>query len=117
MLYRIWAAFSSMPPFLRRLPAFSYRESARSKSSRYVKMLARLHSTMAIAMVECNRANIFTYLDDFDLALSLYEKAGNLLRNGGMELKAAQIRYNIPYLHFRKGNYNEALKLLQDLKP
>jgi len=71
----------------------------------------------AIAMVECNRANIFTYLNDFDIALSLYEKAGSLLKNGGMELKAAQIRYNIPYLHFRKGNYNEALKLLHDLKP
>ena len=67
-----------------------------------------------LAQVTFNRANVYCNLDDFRQAQSLYEKAYELHCAGEDQLGAAQTRYSIGYLHFLRGAYHQAMRVLNE---
>jgi len=66
------------------------------------------HSKMR-ALVDLNRANVFTELDQPDQALSLLSNAARAFERGRQYVLAAQARYHIAYLEFLRGHYNAGL--------
>ena len=65
-----------------------------------------------LAQVTFNRANVYCNLDEIQRAQSLYEEALRLHGEQGNELGAAQTRYSLGYLHFRRGAYHQAMREL-----
>lgn len=61
------------------------------------------------AIVDMSRANVFTELDRADDALSLASEVAEVSERAGWSLYAAQVRFQIAYLQFLRGNYNTAL--------
>ncbi len=70
----------------------------------------------AQAMIAYNRANIYSNLDDFRRAQELYEQAYDILRTQGQTTLAAEARYSLGYLHFLKGAYHHATRVLHEVK-
>lgn len=62
------------------------------------------------ALIDLNRANVFTELDQPDRALALLSSAARAFDRGRQHLLAAQARYHIAYLEFLRGHYNAGLK-------
>jgi len=62
------------------------------------------------ALVDLNRANIFTELDRPDEALVLLADAARAFERARQFVLAAQARYHISYLEFLRGHYNTGLK-------
>lgn len=69
-----------------------------------------------LAQVTFNRANVYCNLDDFRRAQELYEQAYELHRANDDQLGAAQTRYSIGYLHFLRGAYHQAMRVLQEAR-
>lgn len=69
-----------------------------------------------LAQVTFNRANVYCNLDDFRQAQSLYEQAYELHSAQEDQLGAAQTRYSIGYLHFLRGAYHQAMRVLHEVR-
>ncbi|HMV47748.1 MAG TPA: CHAT domain-containing protein [Blastocatellia bacterium] len=69
-----------------------------------------------LAQVTFNRANVYCNLDDFHRAQELYELAHELHCRNQDELGAAQTRYSIGYLHFLRGAYHQAMRVLHQAR-
>lgn len=69
-----------------------------------------------LAQVTFNRANVYCNLDDFRQAQSLYEQAYELHCANEDQLGAAQTRYSIGYLHFLRGAYHQAMRVLHEVR-
>jgi CHAT domain-containing protein/tetratricopeptide (TPR) repeat protein len=78
------------------------------------EVFAEANDRKALAIVVPNIANIYTRLDDFRRSQELYQWAFELACEQQMELAAAQIKYNLGYLHFLKGEYHQALRQWHD---
>jgi CHAT domain-containing protein len=67
-------------------------------------------SSRMLALIDLNRANVFTELDKPDEALTLLTGAARLFDRARQFVLAAQARYHIAYLEFLRGHYNTGLK-------
>jgi CHAT domain-containing protein len=63
-----------------------------------------------LALVDLNRANVFTELDRPESALSLLADVARAFDRARQFVLAAQARYHMAYLEFLRGNYNTGLK-------
>ena len=63
-----------------------------------------------LALIDLNRANVFTELDQPDKALALLAGAARAFDRSRQFVLAAQARYHIAYLEFLRGRYNTGLK-------
>lgn len=63
-----------------------------------------------LALIDLNRANVFTELDQPDKALILLAAAARSFDRTRQFVLAAQARYHIAYLEFLRGNYNTGLR-------
>jgi CHAT domain-containing protein len=79
------------------------------------KVLAEAGDRTAQAMVAFNCANIYANLDDFRKAQGLYEQAYNIYRAQQQAELAAEAKYSIGYLHFLKGAYHHATRVLHEV--
>jgi len=61
------------------------------------------------ALVDLNRANVFTELDQPDEAMAVLASAARALERAGQAVLAAQARSHLAYLQFLRGNYNTGL--------
>ena len=69
----------------------------------------------ALAIASLNCANIYSSLDDFREAAEAYQLTYELSRAQQMSLLAAQARYSLGYLHFLKGEYHLAMRVLHEV--
>jgi CHAT domain-containing protein len=86
-----------------------YKKALAHYDLAHVALSAGKHSKMR-ALVDLNRANVFTELDQPDQALSLLSNAARAFDRGRQYVLAAQARYHIAYLEFLRGHYNAGLK-------
>jgi CHAT domain-containing protein len=63
-----------------------------------------------LALIDLNRANVFTELDKPEEALALLAGAARAFDRSRQFVLAAQARYHIAYLEFLRGHYNIGLK-------
>jgi CHAT domain-containing protein len=63
-----------------------------------------------LALVDLNRANVFTELDRPDEALALLSGAARAFDRARQFVLASQARYHVAYLEFLRGRYNTGLK-------
>jgi len=63
-----------------------------------------------LAIVDFNRANIYTNLGKPDKAETLYKRAAEVYRENGMSIAAAKAEYSLAYLYFLDDRYTAALK-------
>lgn len=63
-----------------------------------------------LALVDLNRANVFTELDQPDEALGLLADVARAFDRARQFVLAAQARYHMAYLEFLRGHYNTGLK-------
>src|SRR5262249_16256643 len=80
------------------------------------QVFATPNELRSLAVVTFNSANIYSSLDDFRRAQALYERAYELHSAQGMERAAAQVRYSLGYLHFLKGEYHQAMRVLHEVR-
>ncbi len=66
-----------------------------------------------LAIVEYNRANVYTNLHEYTKAAEQYQKAFELYEQAGHHLFAAKAKYSLGYLHFLTGRYSDALQTLE----
>lgn len=69
-----------------------------------------------VPQVLFNTANIHCNLDEFKLAQTLYESAYQKYLLLDDEVGATQTRYSIGYLHFLRGNYHQAMRVLHEVR-
>jgi len=77
-----------------------------NKAHRYFKKKGGI----PLAILDFNRANIHTNLNQLDLAEELYGVVARQFREGGMDLAAGKAEYSLAYLYFLKDKYTLALK-------
>lgn len=70
----------------------------------------------ALAIVTFNSANIHANLDDFRTAEALYQQAYELYHTLDLEQYAVDVKYSLGYLHFLKGEYHLATRLLHEVR-
>jgi CHAT domain-containing protein len=92
-----------------------YRE-ALACYKRAGEVFSSANDLTALAVATFNSANIYSNLDDFRQARTLYERAYGLHKAAGMELAATQVRYSHGYLHFLKGEYHQAMRVLGEVR-
>jgi CHAT domain-containing protein/Tfp pilus assembly protein PilF len=63
-----------------------------------------------LAIVDFNRANIYTNLGKSDKAETLYKRAAEVYRENGLSIAAAKAEYSLAYLYFLDDRYTAALK-------
>ncbi len=63
-----------------------------------------------LAIVDFNRANIYTNLGKPDKAETLYKRAAEVYRENGLSIAAAKAEYSLAYLYFLDDRYTAALK-------
>lgn len=63
-----------------------------------------------LALIDLNRANVFTELDQPDKALTLLSGSARSFDRARQFVLAAQARYHIAYLEFLRGHYNTGLR-------
>ncbi len=68
---------------------------------------------IACAIVDFNRANIYTNMNQLVQAKKLYLEAGQFYKNANMELAYQQTEYSIAYLLFLESKYSDALNLFE----
>jgi CHAT domain-containing protein/tetratricopeptide (TPR) repeat protein len=84
--------------------------------NRAAEVFAELNNRHGLALVSFNRANVYCNLDDFRQAQALYEQAHELHCAEENQLGAAQTRYSIGYLHFLRGAYHQAMRVLHEAR-
>ncbi len=80
------------------------------------KVLSEAGDRVAQAMVAYNSANIYSNLDDFRRAQELYEQAYEILHAEGKTTLTAKAKYSLGYLHFLKGAYHHATRILYEVQ-
>jgi len=68
-----------------------------------------------LAVIDYNRANIYTNLNDLDRAAELYARAAKIYSENSMGLAAARARYSLGYIHFLSGRYTEAITVFENV--
>jgi tetratricopeptide (TPR) repeat protein len=68
-----------------------------------------------LAIVEYNRANIYSNLNKLRKAEALYQVAASLYRQLGVHIAENQARYSLGYLLFLEDRYTEAIKVFEDV--
>jgi CHAT domain-containing protein/tetratricopeptide (TPR) repeat protein len=92
-----------------------YHEALRC-FDRASQVLEETEDRTAQAMIAYNRANIYSNLDDFRRAQQLYEQAYDILHAQGQTALAAEAKYSLGYLHFLKGAYHHATRVLHEVQ-
>lgn len=82
---------------------------------RAAEVFAETGEAVPLAVVAFNRANIYSNLDEFRRSQALYEQAYEIYQKQGMALAATQVKYSIGYLHFLKGEYHQAMRILHEV--
>ncbi|MBL8203584.1 MAG: CHAT domain-containing protein [Blastocatellia bacterium] len=80
------------------------------------KVLSESGDRVAQATVALNSANIYANLNDFRQAQTLYEQAYEGYRAEGKTALAAEAQYSLGYLHFLKGAYHHATRILYEVQ-
>nr|MBN2276462.1 CHAT domain-containing protein [candidate division Zixibacteria bacterium] len=65
------------------------------------------------AIVQYNRANVYTNLNQLRKAEELYRSAAELYRRSGMEIAETQAEYSLAYLYFLEDRYTEAATVFE----
>ena len=80
------------------------------------KVFAAHNDQTALAIITFNCANCYSCLDDFRQAQISYQQAYELYTAQEMTLAAAQATYSLGYLHFLKGEYHQAIRVLHEVQ-
>ncbi len=89
-------------------------QAAKDCYERALTVFADAGDRIGQAIVSFNLANIQSNLDNFREAESLYQAAFDLYDREGLALSAVQTRYSLGYLHFLKGEYHLAMRILHE---
>jgi len=68
---------------------------------------------MPLAIVDFNRANIYTNLNKLDKAEKLYISVAKTCREHGLTISAVKAEYSLAYLYFLQDRYTEALNTFE----
>jgi len=94
-----------------------YRLNKYSESLAYYdraqKMLENTGDSLAIASIGLNRAYVLTEMNRFDEAVQSFEVTKEHCERHGMTLWGALADRGISQMHFRRGNYSTALRILE----
>ncbi len=71
---------------------------------------------VALAIVDFNRANIYTNLNQLSQARTLYHQSAEFYGKAGMDLARSQAEYSIAYLLFLEDSYTEALTAFENVR-
>lgn len=77
---------------------------------------AALDDRDGLARVSFNRANVYCNLDDYQQAEILYQRAYDLHTELENPTGAMQARYSLGYLHFLRGAYHQAMRILAEVR-
>ena len=80
------------------------------------KVFASHNDKTALAIITFDCANCYSSLDDFRQAQLFYQQAYELYSAQEMTLAAAHATYSIGYLHFLKGEYHQAIRVLHEVQ-
>jgi CHAT domain-containing protein len=89
-------------------------EEALGFYERAYEELLRHDDAEGLAAVLSNLSLCYISLNDFPKALELHKVARRHCADKGMPILVAYADYNIAYLHFLRGEYGRALKMLRD---
>ena len=80
------------------------------------KTLENTDDFLAIASIGLNRAYVLTEMNRFDEAVQSFELTKEHCERHGMTLWAAIADRGISQMHFRRGNYSTALRILEQVR-
>jgi CHAT domain-containing protein len=80
------------------------------------EVFAETGDLAAQGVIAFNSANIYSNLDDFRRAQSLYQQAYDLYHAQDLKMAATHVRYSLGYLHFLKGEYHQAMRVLHQVQ-
>ena len=80
------------------------------------KTLENTEDFLAIASIGLNRAYVLTEMNRFDEAVQSFEVTKVHCERHGMTLWAAIADRGISQMHFRRGNYSTALRILEQVR-
>ena len=80
------------------------------------KSLENSEDFLAIASIGLNRAYVLTEMNRFDEAVQSFELTKEHCERHGMALWAAMADRGISQMHFRRGNYSTALRILEQVR-
>jgi len=80
------------------------------------KTLENTDDFLAIASIGLNRAYVLTEMNRFDEAVQSFELTKEHCEKHGMTLWAAIADRGISQMHFRRGNYSTALRILEQVR-
>ncbi len=111
-------------PYLARLEIalgnLYYRLNKYSESlthyDRAQKALENTDDVLAIASIGLNRAYVLTEMNRFDEAVQSFELTKEHCERHGMTLWAAIADRGVSQMHFRRGNYSTALRILEQVR-
>lgn len=92
-----------------------FEEALKCYESAYEGLLSH-HDAEGLGIVLSNMAVCLVSLNDFERALATYQKARVVFVQNDMPLLVYQLDYNIGYLYFLRGEYNEAIEKLYATK-
>ena len=79
-------------------------------------MLQNTDNVLGIASIGLNRAYVLTEMNRFDEAVQSFELTKKHCERHGMTLWAALADRGISQMHFRRGNYSTALRILENVR-
>jgi tetratricopeptide (TPR) repeat protein len=80
------------------------------------KTLENSDDFLGIASIGLNRAYVLTEMNRFDEAVQSFEVTKEYCERNGMTLWAAMADRGISQMHFRRGNYSTALRILEQVR-
>ncbi|HEV2489210.1 MAG TPA: CHAT domain-containing tetratricopeptide repeat protein [Candidatus Acidoferrales bacterium] len=87
-------------------------EEALACYERAYEQLLPFKDAEGLAAIWSNLAVCLISLNDFHRALATYQRARNHCEQHGMSVLTAQADYNIAYLHYLRGDYEQAIDML-----
>jgi len=80
------------------------------------KAIEGTDDVLAFASIGLNRAYVLTEMNRFDEAVQSFEVTKQHCQRHGMTLWAAMADRGISQMHFRRGNYSTALRILEEVR-
>jgi tetratricopeptide (TPR) repeat protein len=80
------------------------------------KALENTDNYLAVAAIGLNRAHVLTEMNRFDEAVQCFELTKEHCERHGMGLWAAMADRGVSHMHFMRGNYSTALRLLEQVR-
>jgi tetratricopeptide (TPR) repeat protein len=80
------------------------------------KALENTDDVLGVASIGLNRAYVLTEMNRFDEAVESFELTKEHCERHGMTLWAAMADRGISQMHFRRGNYSTALRILEQVR-